>query len=78
MGVRFICYVLFGALVSVSCTRAESPAAGPAETETRPAIQRTLIMMGPALPLSLASQPLGGTGSGVLDEDIYKLMSTHQ
>jgi peptide/nickel transport system substrate-binding protein len=65
---RFIaCLLLFG-FATTSCRLADAPArdSGTSEsaTETRPAVQRTLVMIAPALPASLASQPLGGTGTG--------------
>jgi peptide/nickel transport system substrate-binding protein len=67
MKTRFPIYLLLG-LSLAACGRSEAPGArpavGPANTGSRPAIERTLILMALQVPTDFAGRPLGGGVSG--------------
>ena len=63
--VRFIVGLIAGSLVLAGCGGAAGPGSSSREAESRPAVQRTLIMIENALPTKFAAKALAGSSTGV-------------
>lgn len=57
--------LLFGATILAACGPAGATTAGPGDGGSRPAIQRTLVLMAQQVPLTFAARGLGGSATGL-------------